>query len=120
MKPVSAAKLTPVSTAKLSYMRVPARKARWVADMIRGQKVSSANSMLKFTDKKAAEHMHKLLNSAIANATQKGTVDPDNLFVHTIMVNEGPTMKRFKPRAQGRATRINKRTSHVTIVLGEK
>lgn len=112
--------MTAVSTAKLRYLRVPPRKARWVADMIRGKNVNRAKSDLQFTDKKAARHVSALLNSAVANATQAGTVDPDTLFVKEIMVNEGPVLKRFKPRAQGRATRINKRTSHVTIVLGEK
>ncbi|MCB1198054.1 MAG: 50S ribosomal protein L22 [Bdellovibrionota bacterium] len=112
--------MTAVSTAKLRHLRVPPRKARWVADLIRGKNVNKAKSDLQFSDKKAARHLSALLNSAIANATQSGTVDPDVLFVKEIMVNEGPVLKRFKPRAQGRATRINKRTSHVTIVLGEK
>lgn len=109
-----------VSTAKLRYLRVPPRKARWVADLIRGKNVNKAKSDLQFTEKKAAKHLQQLLTSAIANATQTGKVDPDLLFIKEIMVNEGPVIKRFKPRAQGRATRINKRTSHVTIVLGEK
>lgn len=109
-----------VSTAKLKFMRVPPRKARWVADTIRGKNVNFAKNQLALTEKKAARDLSQLLTSAIANATQSGKVDPDMLFIKEIMVNEGPTIKRFKPRAQGRATRINKRTSHVTIVLGEK
>lgn len=109
-----------VSSAKISFLRVPPRKARWVADMVRGQQVNKALSQLKFTPKHAAKHVHALLSSAVANATQTGKVDPDTLFVKEICVNEGPILKRFNPRAQGRATRVNKRTSHITVVLGEK
>jgi len=109
-----------VSKAKLRYLRVPPRKARWVADMVRGKRVEQAKADLHFTKKKAARFLEGLLNSAVANATQAGMVDPSQLYISQIMVNEGPVIKRFKPRAQGRATKINKRTSHVTIVLGEK
>jgi len=109
-----------VATAKLRYLRVPPQKARWVADLIRGREVTFAKAQLSNSDKKVARHMQDLLKSAVANATQTGKVDPDLLFVKEITVNEGPILKRFDSRAQGRATRVNKRTSHITIVLGEK
>ncbi|MEZ4704283.1 MAG: 50S ribosomal protein L22 [Bdellovibrionota bacterium] len=108
------------SKAILRYSRVPARKARLVIDMIRGRNVSDAISMLKVTPKKGAKLILSTLNSAIANASSTGTVDVDNLFVKTITVDEGPTLKRFTPRAQGRATKINKRTSHITVVVDER
>jgi len=95
------------------------RKARLVADLIRGKKSEEALNILTFTPKSAARTIVKLLKSAVANATQK-KIDVDRLYVKTIMVDQGPTMKRFMPRALGRATTIRKRTSHITIVLDER
>ena len=105
--------------AKLRFTRIAPRKARLVADMIRGKKSEEALNLLMFTPKAAARLIIKLLKSAIANANQK-KVDVDRLFVKAITVDQGPTMKRFMPRAMGRATSIRKRTSHITIVLDEK
>jgi large subunit ribosomal protein L22 len=105
--------------AKLRFTRIAPRKARLVADLIRGKRSEEALSILTFTPKAAARIIIKLLRSAIANADQK-KIDVDRLYVKTIMVDQGPTMKRFMPRALGRATTIRKRTSHITIVLDER
>jgi large subunit ribosomal protein L22 len=91
-----------------------------VADLIQGKGSEEAINILTFTKKAAAKILVKLLKSAIANATQKKTVDIDKLYVKKITVDQGPTMKRFQPRALGRATMIRKRTSHITIVLDEE
>jgi len=106
--------------AKLSFGRVTPTKARLVADLIRGKGAEEALNILTFTRKAAARTILKLLKSAIANATQKKTVDVDRLIVKKITVDQGPTMKRFMPRALGRATMIRKRSSHIQIVLDEK
>ena len=106
--------------ARLRFVRIAPRKARLVADLIRGKKSEEALNILNFTKKAAAKILIKLLKSAIANATQKKTVDIDRLYVKQIMVDQGPTMKRFQPRALGRATMIRKRTSHINIVLDER
>jgi large subunit ribosomal protein L22 len=103
--------------AMLRYLRVTPRKTRLVANLVRGKNVNEAIGILQFTRRSASEPLRKLIESAIANAEAQNA-DPDRLFVKTIYVNEGPTLKRFMPRAMGRATRINKRTSHVTCVLG--
>ena len=105
--------------AKLRFVRVGPRKAQLVADLIRGKGSEEALNLLTFTKKGAAKIVIKLLKSAIANATQKKNIDVDRLYVKKIMVDQGPTMKRFQPRALGRATTIRKRTSHITIVLDE-
>ncbi len=105
--------------AKLRFTRIGPRKARLVADLIRGKKSEEALNILAFTPKAAAKLIIKLLKSAIANADQK-KIDVDRLYVKTITVDQGPTMKRFMPRALGRATTIRKRTSHITIVLDEQ
>jgi large subunit ribosomal protein L22 len=105
--------------AKLRFTRIAPRKARLVADLIRGKRSEEALNILTFTPKAAARVIVKLLKSAIANATQK-KIDVDRLYVKTIAVDQGPTMKRFMPRAMGRATSIRKRTSHITIVLDER
>ena len=105
--------------AKLRFTRIATRKARLVADLIRGKRSEEALNILTFTPKAAARMIIKLLKSAIANATQK-KIDVDRLYVKTIVVDQGPTMKRFMPRAMGRATLIRKRTSHITIVLDER
>ncbi len=105
--------------ARLRFVRVSPRKARLVADLIRGKGSEEALNILTFTKKAASKILIKLLKSAIANATQKKTIDIDRLYVKKIAVDQGPTMKRFQPRALGRATTIRKRSSHITIVLDE-
>ena len=106
--------------ARLRFVRIAPRKARLVADLIRGKGSEEALNTLTFTKKAAAKIIIKLLKSAIANATQKKTIDIDRLYVKQITVDQGPTMKRYQPRALGRATMIRKRTSHINIVLDEK
>jgi large subunit ribosomal protein L22 len=106
--------------AKLRFVRVSPRKARLVADLIRGKGSEEATNILTFTKKAAAKILIKLLKSAIANATQKKTIDIDRLYVKKITVDQGPTLKRFQPRAMGRATTIRKRSSHITIILDEE
>lgn len=108
------------ATAIAKFMRISPRKVRIVADNIKGKPVESAIGMLTFTPKKAGRILLKVVKSAVANAEQNADVDVDNLFVKTVRVDEGPTMKRWRARAQGRAYRINKRTSHITVVLDEK
>ncbi len=105
------------ATAK--FMRVSARKARLVARNIKGLPVEDAINSLRFTPKRAAEIIGKVLHSAVSNAEQLPGVDVDSLVVKQVIVNEGPTWKRFMPRAMGRVTRINKRTSHITVVVEE-
>lgn len=105
--------------SKLKNCRISARKARLVIDMVRGKPVQDALDALQFTNKKAAPILHKMIRSAVANAVQSATVDVDQLIVSEAFVNEGPTMKRFLPRAQGRATPLNKRTSHIVVKLQE-
>ncbi len=105
--------------AKLRYLRVSARKTRLVVDLVRGKNVGEAINILTFTRRSASEPVRKLIESAVANAEAKNA-NVDRLYVDTIFVDEGPTLRRFRPRAMGRATRINKRTSHVTCVLAER
>ncbi|MGC8657884.1 MAG: 50S ribosomal protein L22 [Desulfomonilaceae bacterium] len=106
--------------AKLSHAHISARKARMVADLVRGLQVGAALSTLRFTPKKGAGIIRKALQSALDNASKSSGVNEDNLYVSKIMVDEGPTAKRWMPRAMGRATRIRKRTSHISIALQEK
>lgn len=106
--------------ARLRFVRMGPRKARLVADLIRGKGSEEALNILTFTRKAAAKIIMKLLKSVIANATQKKTIDIDRLYIKKITVDQGPTMKRYQPRALGRATMIQKRTSHITIVLDEQ
>ena len=106
--------------AKLNYLRISPRKARMVADTIRGQEVQVAINQLKFMNKRAARPLLKLLNSAVANAKNNFKLKENNLYISELNINEGPTIKRWQPRAMGRATPINKRTSHINIVLDEK
>lgn len=108
------------ATARISYLRVTPRKARLVADLIRGKGVQKALDILSFTNRYVAKDFKKLLRSALANAEQKGGMDPDNLIVKTVMVDQGPTLKRWQARARGSAFKIEKKTSHVTLVLAEK
>ncbi|BDQ39045.1 50S ribosomal protein L22 [Pseudodesulfovibrio nedwellii] len=102
------------------FIRVSPRKTRLVAENIKGKGVEDALNILRFTPKKAAKILSKVLFSAVSNAEQMPGVDVDSLIVDTVMVNEGPTWKRIQPRAMGRAYRIRKRTSHITIVVKEQ
>ena len=102
------------------YLRVTPRKLRLLADLVRGKNVNEAISLLKFTPKAGAKPTLKAIQSAVANVVNRDDsreVDPDTLFVHTIFVDEGPTLKRFLPRAMGRATPIRKRMSHLTVLV---
>ena len=101
--------------AKASYVRVTPMKARRVIDLIRDMPAQEALSVLKFAPQAASEPIAKVLASAIANAEHNFQLDPESLVVSRAYVDEGPTLKRFRPRAQGRAYRINKRTSHITV-----
>jgi large subunit ribosomal protein L22 len=105
------------ANAKGRYIRVSPRKARRVVDLIRGLPVAEARRVLTFSDLGAAKPVGKVLNSAIANAEQKPGVVAENLVVARTFVDEGPTLKRWRPRALGRATPIRKRTSHITVVV---
>lgn len=106
--------------AKLRGARLSAQKARLVADQVRGKKVADALNLLTFSPKKGAELVKKVLESAIANAEHNEGADIDELRVSTIMVDEGVTMKRIKPRAKGRADRILKRTCHITVKVADR
>ncbi|WP_188456385.1 50S ribosomal protein L22 [Virgibacillus oceani] len=101
-------------------VRIAPRKVRLVVDLIRGKNVGEAVAILRHTQRGASPVVEKVLNSAIANAEHNYEMDADNLVVSEAFVNEGATLKRFRPRAQGRASKINKRTSHITVVLTEK
>jgi large subunit ribosomal protein L22 len=107
-------------TAKLRYARIGAFKARLVADLVRGQNVNDAIKELTFSPKKASFMIKKLIESGVANAENKQVMDVDNLYIKTITVDEGPFMKRFRPRAQGRASGIKKKTSHINVTLAER
>ncbi|WP_303721683.1 50S ribosomal protein L22 [Malonomonas rubra] len=106
--------------AKLRNVRLSPQKARLVVDMVRGKGIQEAMNILQFSPQKTAPILSKLLKSAVANAEQKGVSDVDQLFVKTVMVDQGPVLRRFMPRAQGRASRIRKPTSHITVVLDVK
>lgn len=108
------------SKASLKFARVGAQKARLVADLVRGKDVSEALKSLTYLNKKSALMIKKLIESAVANADYKKTMDLDKLIVKTIFVDKGPVLKRFRPRAQGRAYGVRKQTSHINVVLGEK
>jgi len=108
------------AVAKAKFVRISPRKARLLADAVRGMKVGEALNKLKFTPKKAAGLMAKVINSAVANATTDSNVDVDNLYVKKAFVDGGPTLKRWRPRAMGRAFIIRKRTSHITVVVDER
>ena len=107
------------ANATLRFLRIAPRKVRLVADMIRGKPVQDAINALRFTRKSASLPLRKLIESAVANAENNHGLDIDTLWVREIRVDEGPTLKRFSPRAQGRAFPIMKRTSHVAVVLEE-
>ena len=106
-------------SAKLSYARVSVQKACFVLDAIRGKDVQTALAILEYNPRYASSIIKKLLQSAIANAENNNGMNTENLYVAECYANKGPTMKRVRPRAQGRAFRIRKRTSHITIVLKE-
>ena len=108
------------SSAVARYVRISPQKARLVMDQIRGKRVEDALNMLKFAPQKGAALILKLVNSAVANAQQNSDVDVDSLYIKRIFADEGPMLKRIMPRASGRATRILKRTSHMTVVLNDK
>ena len=107
--------------ASVTSVRISPRKVRMVVDAVRGKSVSQAMSILAFTRKKAALPVQKLLKSAVANAVENNGIDDvDNLLIDRIAVDEGPTLKRFTPRARGRATPIRKRTSHLVVRVAER
>ena len=103
--------------ATVKYVRTSPRKMRRVVDLIRGQHVEEARRILRFSPLGATRDVEKLLNSAVANAEQQPGVIGENLMVSKAWVDEGPTLKRFRPRAYGRATKVRKRTTHVTVVV---
>lgn len=106
--------------AKLNYLRIAPRKVRSVADLIRRKPVEEALAQLKFSPKRSAKPLFKLLRSAIANAKSAAQLNEEDLYIKEIKVDQGPSYKRWMPRAFGRASPIRKKTSHVTIVLGAK
>ena len=107
-------------SAKISYARVSVTKACFVLDVIRGKDVNEAPAILQYNNRDASRIIYKLLSSAVANAENNNGLKADNLYVAECFANKGPTMKRIHPRAQGRAYRIEKRTSHITVVLDER
>jgi large subunit ribosomal protein L22 len=106
--------------AVAKYIRMSPQKVRLVVDLVRGKKVEEARQVLLFTRKYAAGHISKVLNSALANAKQNPNIDENILYVKEIYVDQGPSLKRWRARAQGRAASIKKRMSHITVVLGEE
>jgi large subunit ribosomal protein L22 len=106
--------------ARARYVRVTPMKARRVVDLVRGLPAAEAQAILRFAPQAASEPVGKVLDSAIANATNNNNLDANDLFVSEIYVDEGPTMKRFRPRARGSANRIRKRTSHITVVVASR
>lgn len=105
--------------AVAKYIRITPQKARLIADVVRGMDANTAITTLKFMPKKGAKILKKVIESAVANADQTNTIDVDTLYVKKILIDGGPMLKRFSPRAMGRATRILKRTSHITVVVDE-
>lgn len=101
------------------FIRISPRKLRYVADVIRAKRVDDAVDLLTFTTKKAALIIRKAVQSAAANATENHKMNEDDLVVEKIFINEGPILKRFRPRARGRATKIRKRTSHLTVIVSD-
>jgi ribosomal protein L22 len=107
----------PVVKARARYVRIAPRKARLIADQVRGMHIEKARALLQFSPRGAAQDIHKLINSAAANAENNHDLVGDEMRVASITVDEGPTLRRFRPRAMGRATPINKRTSHIAVAL---
>ena len=106
--------------ATLKYARISPRKVKIVLDLIRNQDAEKAMAILKFTPKSACEYLEKLLASAMANAENNHNMDVSRLYVAECFANQGPTLRRYRPRSRGSASRIRKRTSHITIILDEK
>jgi len=102
------------------YIRMSPQKVRLVVDLVRGKKIEEAKQILLFTRKYAAGHVSKVLNSALANAKQNPNIDENILYVKEIFVDQGPSLKRWRARAQGRAAAIKKRMSHITVILSEE
>ena len=107
----------PLVKASARYVRIAPRKARLIADQVRGMHIESARALLQFSPRGAAHPIHKLINSAAANAENNHDLIGDEMRIASITVDEGPTLRRFRPRAMGRATPINKRTSHIAVAL---
>ena len=106
--------------ASLNYARISCRKVKIVLDIVKNKPVAEAMAILKHTPKAASELVYKLVASAVANAENNFSMDASKLYVSEAYANQGPTLKRIRPRAQGRAFRIRKRTSHITVVVAEK
>jgi len=106
--------------AKARFVRISPQKIRLIMGQVRGKKVEEALNLLSFAPQRGAMILKKLLDSAVANAQQNADTDVDSLYIAKVYADEGPTLKRWRPRAQGRATRIRKRTSHLTVILDEK
>lgn len=107
----------PVVRASARYVRIAPRKARLIADQVRGMHIEKARALLQFSPRSAAQDIHKLIDSAASNAENNHDLIGDEMKISSITVDEGPTLKRFRPRAQGRATPIHKRTSHIAVAL---
>jgi ribosomal protein L22 len=116
-KPAPQPVAAPVVRASARYVRIAPRKARLIADQVRGMHIEDARALLQFSPRGAAEDIHKLIDSAAANAENNHDLIGDEMTISSITVDEGPTLKRFRPRAQGRATPIHKRTSHIAVAL---
>jgi large subunit ribosomal protein L22 len=114
----TALKDRPTTRAQVRYVRMSASKARQVLDLIRGKSIAEADEVLALSERDAALVIQKCLRSAVANAEHNDGLDPEELFVAACFADEGPTLRRFRPRARGRATRIRKRTCHITVVVG--
>lgn len=113
----------PEGKAKSKYIRMAPKKVRLVTDLVKGKKIEEALNLLHFSPKRASLPVEKTVRSAIANVINiegSNKVDVENYYVKNVEVSEGPVLKRFRPRAMGRATKIRKRTSHITIIVGEK
>ncbi|MCU0597445.1 MAG: 50S ribosomal protein L22 [Desulfobacterota bacterium] len=106
--------------AKARFVRVSPQRVRWLMNEVRGKKAGEALQFLSFSPQKGARILKKLIDSAVANAEAQSEVDVDALVVKRIFADEGPILKRFRPRAMGRASRIRRRTSHLTVILDEK
>ena len=107
------------SKAVAKYLRISPRKIRLIMDEVRGKRVGEALNALTFSPQKGAHLLKKVIDSAVANAEANTNADVDNLYIKRIFADEGPTLKRFRPRAMGRASRIRKRTSHLTVIIDE-
>ncbi|MBI2954225.1 MAG: 50S ribosomal protein L22 [Chloroflexi bacterium] len=107
-------------SATAKYIRISPRKVRLVVDAIRGKAASDAMAMLQFMPQQSAKEVYKVVKSAVANAENNFNLSPEDLYIAIATADEGPTLKRFRPRARGRATQVLKRSSHITVVVGEK